>query len=66
MLLKISKLILFIACHMIFIVEAEGQQKPLRDYYEVLGLKKNAKEAEIKKAYKKMAKKYHPDKNLDN
>lgn len=34
-----------------------------RDYYEVLGLQKNATESEIKKAYLGMAKKYHPDKN---
>ncbi len=32
-----------------------------RDYYEVLGLQKNATEDEIKKAYRKMAKQYHPD-----
>lgn len=32
-----------------------------RDYYEVLGLQKNATEDEIKKAYRQMAKKYHPD-----
>lgn len=34
-----------------------------RDYYEVLGVGKNATEAEIKKAYRKMAKQYHPDMN---
>src|SRR5699024_2385537 len=42
-------------------VSGSDQQVAKRDYYDILGLDKNASKDDIKKAYRKLARKYHPD-----
>ncbi len=55
-----------IFCKLCYIFICSQQKKRLKmgkDYYKILGIERNATDDEIKKAYRKMALKFHPDKN---
>ena len=56
------KIFLFSLIILPIVIKSEEQG----DYYKILGVKKDATEAEIRKAYRKLALKWHPDKNQDN
>ena len=57
-----SLIILFVLFN-VFVLTC-GKRK--RDHYKILGVRKNVNDHDLKRAYRKLALKYHPDKNPDN
>lgn len=55
--MKLNRLLLFLIFFKIYLME--------KDYYQILGVPRNFDKATLKKQYRKLAKKYHPDNNSD-